>query len=132
MVCHCLIICCDQGLVASYCFITFATKTKFHSPKQAFRAILSFAEVRGWWSAIVLSFAVVRGWWPAIALSHLPPKQNFIVSNERFRKQTQRKHTDRKHREKTQTENTQTKKNTKRKHRERKHTDRKHREKTHR
>ena len=84
MVCHCLIICCGQGLVASYCFITFATKTKFHSPKRAFRAILSFAVVWGWWSAIVLSFAVVRGWWPAIVLSHLPPKTNFIVQNERF------------------------------------------------
>ena len=30
---------------------------------------LSFAVVRGWWSAIVLSFAVVRGWWSAIILS---------------------------------------------------------------
>ena len=40
---HCLIICCGQGL--------------------------SFAVVRGWWSAIVLSFAVVRGWWSAIILS---------------------------------------------------------------
>ena len=28
--------------------------------------VLSFAVVRGWWSAIVLSFPVVRGWWPAI------------------------------------------------------------------
>ena len=84
VVCHCLIICCGQGLVASYCFITFATKTRFHSPKRAFRAILSFAVVWGWWSAIVLSCAVVRGWWPAIVLSHLPPKTNFIVQNERF------------------------------------------------
>ena len=84
VVSHCLIICCGQGLVASYCFITFATKTKFHSPKRAFRAILSFAVVQGWWSAIVLSFPVVRGWWPAIVLSHLPPKPNFIVQNERF------------------------------------------------
>ena len=40
--------------------------------------------LRGWWSAIVLSFAVVRGWWPAIVLSHLPPKPNFTVQNERF------------------------------------------------
>ena len=31
--------------------------------------VLSFAVVRGWWSAIVLSFAVVRGWWSAIVLS---------------------------------------------------------------
>ena len=46
--------------------------------------VWSFAVVRGWWSAIVLSFAVVRGWWPAIVLSHLPPKPNFTVQNERF------------------------------------------------
>ena len=84
VVCHCLIICCGQGLVASYCFITFATKTKFHSPKRAFCAILSFAVVWGWWSAIVLSFAVVRRWWPAIVLSHVPPKPNFTVQNQRF------------------------------------------------
>ena len=32
-------------------------------------SFLSFAVVRGWWSAIVLSFAVVRGWWSAIVLS---------------------------------------------------------------
>ena len=46
--------------------------------------VLSFAVVRGWWSAIVLSFAVIRGWWPAIVLSHLPPKPNFTVQNKRF------------------------------------------------
>jgi len=46
--------------------------------------VLSFAVVRGWWSAIVLSFPVVRGWWPAIVLSHLPPKPNFTVQKERF------------------------------------------------
>ena len=40
VVCYCLIISCGQGLVASYCFITFATKTKFHSPKRTFRASL--------------------------------------------------------------------------------------------
>ena len=39
VVCHCLIISCGQGLVAGYCLITFATKTKFHSPKRTFRAI---------------------------------------------------------------------------------------------
>ena len=27
---------------------------------------------------------MVRGWWPAIVLSHLPPKPNFTVQNERF------------------------------------------------
>ena len=36
------------------------------------------------WSPIVLAFAVVRGWWPAIVLSHLPPKPNVTVQNERF------------------------------------------------
>ena len=46
--------------------------------------VLSFAVVRGWWSAIVLSFPVVRAWWPAIVLSHLPPKPNFAVQKERF------------------------------------------------
>ena len=46
------------------------------SSQQIFSAdlliVLSFAVVRGWWSAIVLSFlsfAVVRGWWSAIVLS---------------------------------------------------------------
>ena len=27
---------------------------------------------------------MVRGWWPAIVLSHLPPKPNVTVQNERF------------------------------------------------
>ena len=33
------------------------------SSQQIFSFVLSFAVVRGWWSAIVSSFAVVRGWW---------------------------------------------------------------------
>ena len=46
VVSYCLIICCGQGLVVSYCLQLLSDQ------------LLSFAVVRGWWSAIVLSC-----WW---------------------------------------------------------------------
>ena len=132
--------------VASYCFIRFATKTKFHSPKRAFRAILSFAVVRGWWSAIVLSFAVARGWsWATKnkfhSLKHRDNTQK-ESTQKTHRQKTQKENTQRENteRENTRRENTQTKntqientdgKHTERKHRERKHTERKHTDKKH-
>ena len=51
----------------------FSADLLSRSSQQIFSAdlliVLSFAVVRGWWSAIVLSFAVVRGWWSTIVLS---------------------------------------------------------------
>ena len=107
-------------------------------PKRAFRAILSFAVVWGWWSAIVLSFAVARGWSLATKnkFHSLKHRDNTQIENtdkkhterkHRERKHTERKHTDKK---KTQIENTD-RKHTERKHRERKHTERKHTDKKH-
>ena len=65
-------------------FLRSVPRVTTKTNKSSTTIVLSFAVVRGWWSAIVLSFAVVRGWWPAIVLSHLPPKPNFTVQNERF------------------------------------------------